>query len=99
MIKRLSLIVITSAMLVACSSQPKVVEVPVYSCPAPSPVPEPILETSHITEQSSMAQVLRAYGMDVPILKSYARTLRDQLRVYEKLAKENPTKTLEGSTK
>lgn len=99
MIKRFSLIVITSAMLVACSNQPKVVEVPVYSCPAPAPVTEPILETNHITEQSSMAQVLRAYGRDVPILKSYANTLRDQLRIYEKLAKENPAKALEGSTK
>ena len=99
MIKRLSLIVITSAMLVACSSQPKVVEVPVYSCPAPKPITEPILETNHITEQSSMAQVLRAYGRDVPILKSYANALREQLHIYEKLAKENPAKTLEGSTK
>ena len=99
MIKKFSLIVITSAMLVACSNQPKVVEVPVYSCPAPAPVTEPILETNHITEQSSMAQVLRAYGRDVPILKSYANTLRDQLHIYEKLAKENPAKALEGSTK
>ena len=99
MIKRLSLIVITSAMLVACSSQPKVVEVPVYSCPAPDIIPKPSLETDRITESSTVPQVLRAYGKDIPVLKSYSKALEEQLKVYQKLATENPAKRLESSTK
>lgn len=99
MIKKLSLIVMLSATLVACSSQPKVVEVPVYSCPAPDIIPKPSLETDRITESSTVPQVLRAYGKDIPVLKSYSTALEEQLKVYRKLATGNPAETLESSTK
>lgn len=98
MIKKLSLIVM-SATLVACSSQPKVVEVPVYSCPAPDIIPKPSLETDRITESSTVPQVLRAYGKDIPVLRSYSKALEEQLNVYRRLATGNPANALEGSTK
>ena len=94
MIKK-GILLMSVLLLSACVT--KTVEVPVYSCPAPQVINYPKLEISTITEKSTTAQILRAYGKDIPTLISYSRALRDQLKVYDRLSKENQNPLIDKS--
>ena len=88
--RRIYKVVVAAATLIlmACSHTPKVVYLPVYSCPDVALPQEPKYKLEELTQKSSYDEIAKYWNISMIQCKSYAKELETILKGYKAVAGE-----------